>query len=302
MAGGSGSVREVLNQAVIELLLACRRDGMGEFPGLFAGLPFDERSLARRPLGRVDWEPFSLLLDRVAEARGGPPGMLALGRRTFHDHPLSDLLRLLVGPRHLYRLVLGSISPWLWPALRMGHAFLAGDRLRVEAELPAVARGSLPFWYVVEGSMSSLPTLLGLPDAVAEPLERTPHRLLLALRLPPARTIRSRLQPDEALIRSLELQWSERQAELRTRLGELEASVPAPARPRPSEAARVLWRLTAREEEVVALVLEGLSNREIAERLGCHRGTVEAHLSHVFQKARVGGRVELMGRLLRTEG
>jgi DNA-binding NarL/FixJ family response regulator len=52
--------------------------------------------------------------------------------------------------------------------------------------------------------------------------------------------------------------------------------------------------LTAREREVLALAMEGYSNKEIGARLGLHRKTVEAHLSEVFQKYEIrGGRVEL---------
>ncbi len=52
--------------------------------------------------------------------------------------------------------------------------------------------------------------------------------------------------------------------------------------------------LTPREREVLALAMEGYSNKEIGARLGLHRKTVEAHLSEVFQKYEIrGGRVEL---------
>jgi len=52
--------------------------------------------------------------------------------------------------------------------------------------------------------------------------------------------------------------------------------------------------LTAREREVLALAMEGFSNKEIGARLGLHRKTIEAHLSDVFHKYEIrGGRVEL---------
>jgi len=52
--------------------------------------------------------------------------------------------------------------------------------------------------------------------------------------------------------------------------------------------------LTAREREVLALAMEGYSNKEIGARLGLHRKTVEAHLSDVFHKYEIrDGRVEL---------
>lgn len=43
-------------------------------------------------------------------------------------------------------------------------------------------------------------------------------------------------------------------------------------------------RLTRRESEVALLVGTGLSNREIAQRLGLSVGTVKLHVHHIFQK------------------
>jgi DNA-binding NarL/FixJ family response regulator len=48
--------------------------------------------------------------------------------------------------------------------------------------------------------------------------------------------------------------------------------------------------LTGREVEVLALVAEGLSNREIGERLVLSRHTVARHLSNIMTKLGVGSR------------
>ncbi|WP_233571577.1 helix-turn-helix transcriptional regulator [Cellulomonas triticagri] len=50
--------------------------------------------------------------------------------------------------------------------------------------------------------------------------------------------------------------------------------------------------LTAREAEVLALVAEGLSNRQIGERLYISGKTVSVHVSRVLGKLGVGGRTE----------
>jgi DNA-binding CsgD family transcriptional regulator len=51
--------------------------------------------------------------------------------------------------------------------------------------------------------------------------------------------------------------------------------------------------LTPTELEVVRLVVDGLNNPEIGRRLFMSRGTVKAHLSHVYAKLGVANRTEL---------
>lgn len=59
--------------------------------------------------------------------------------------------------------------------------------------------------------------------------------------------------------------------------------------------------LTEREKEVVGLVVTGLTNAEVAERLSIKMGTVRIHLHHVFVKLNVRNRTELATMQLREE-
>jgi DNA-binding NarL/FixJ family response regulator len=52
--------------------------------------------------------------------------------------------------------------------------------------------------------------------------------------------------------------------------------------------------LTPREEQVVALVADGLSNREIAQELGLSEHTVKKYLFRIFDKLGISSRVELV--------
>jgi NarL family two-component system response regulator LiaR len=59
------------------------------------------------------------------------------------------------------------------------------------------------------------------------------------------------------------------------------------------------YNLTEREMEVLALLVEGLNNREIAERLIVSRATAKAHVSHIFDKMGVSNRAEAITLALR---
>jgi DNA-binding NarL/FixJ family response regulator len=52
-------------------------------------------------------------------------------------------------------------------------------------------------------------------------------------------------------------------------------------------------KLTARENQVVSLLVAGKSNREIGEALGIDAGTVKAHMGRIMRKTGVGNRIEL---------
>jgi DNA-binding NarL/FixJ family response regulator len=57
-----------------------------------------------------------------------------------------------------------------------------------------------------------------------------------------------------------------------------------------------LTTLTERQRQVAMLACQGLSNRQIAEKLGVAEGTVKIHLNAIYEKLDVRSRTALMVR------
>ncbi len=66
----------------------------------------------------------------------------------------------------------------------------------------------------------------------------------------------------------------------------------------PSETETLAADLTRRENEVLALLVKGMSNPEIAERLVISRATVKVHVSSILSKLGVGSRAEAIALAL----
>ncbi|HQC70462.1 MAG TPA: helix-turn-helix transcriptional regulator, partial [Sedimentibacter sp.] len=64
---------------------------------------------------------------------------------------------------------------------------------------------------------------------------------------------------------------------------------------------KTLDPLTAREEEVLQLILSGKTNREIAELLFISENTVKTHARNIFSKYDVGSRAELISTILKNQ-
>ncbi|BCN81481.1 response regulator [Prescottella equi] len=77
----------------------------------------------------------------------------------------------------------------------------------------------------------------------------------------------------------------------------------------PPVASRVLDRmrrpdqaLTAREAELLSLLAEGLTNKELGKRLFISEATVKTHLAHIYAKLGVDSRAAAVSIALRREG
>jgi DNA-binding NarL/FixJ family response regulator len=61
------------------------------------------------------------------------------------------------------------------------------------------------------------------------------------------------------------------------------------------------WQLSARQRSVLALLVDGLGNREIAVRLGCTIGTIENHVTKLLKRATVDNRAALTATFWKTQ-
>ncbi len=75
----------------------------------------------------------------------------------------------------------------------------------------------------------------------------------------------------------------------------IQIDVPSPIR---GEALPDSYGLTPREHEVLALMVEGLNNPDIAERLVVSRSTAKAHVSNILSKLGVSNRAEAISLAL----
>lgn len=69
--------------------------------------------------------------------------------------------------------------------------------------------------------------------------------------------------------------------------------------PEENEAKDIYAALTAREREILTLLAEGLSNREIADRLTLSLSTVQTHYAHIMEKLKLQNRAELIKYAIR---
>ena len=73
----------------------------------------------------------------------------------------------------------------------------------------------------------------------------------------------------------------------------LVSSEEAVSRAKEAMTEKSLVGLTERERQIMLLVSEGLSNKEIARRLNVSDGTIKVHLHHIFQKLDISNRTSL---------
>jgi len=95
-----------------------------------------------------------------------------------------------------------------------------------------------------------------------------------------------------ALARAAGATWLAEQLEVLARRGRLAVASEDGAAPAPPDDALDRLGLTERERAVLELVAQGLSNREIGEKLFVSENTVKTHSSRLFDKMSVNRRMQ----------
>jgi DNA-binding CsgD family transcriptional regulator len=88
------------------------------------------------------------------------------------------------------------------------------------------------------------------------------------------------------------------ESELQIERAETEAAVRTSST-LPAGGSRIHSLLTAREIEVMELLVHGSTNKQIAERFVVTEGTVKAHVTHIYRKLHAANRAEAVHRYMR---
>jgi DNA-binding CsgD family transcriptional regulator len=244
---------------------------------------------------------------RPAEQLGWALVLEARGRlRLAQDRPEEALADLLEAGKHWQALAWSHPGLTVWRSeaaralVRLGEQEEAWRLAAEQLELARATQLPRPIGAaaLAAGMVATpRPSLRLLREAV-DLLERTQAKLELARALvelgAAVRREGKRVAARETLRRGLELAH---RAGARPLAEHARAElVAAGARPRRPVFSGV-DALTASELRVARLAADGLTNREIAERLFVTERTVETHLRHAFQKLDISSRLQLPGAL-----
>jgi DNA-binding CsgD family transcriptional regulator len=66
------------------------------------------------------------------------------------------------------------------------------------------------------------------------------------------------------------------------------------------EAFSATYGLSAQQSEVLRLTVSGLHAKEVADRLGCSRRTIDAHWTRIFAKTETNSQIAVLASLIRS--
>lgn len=248
----------------------------------FRGMPFDANTV--RALSNVSWDDFCVVTERLEELCGGPERCRQLLQQSYHEvlPELHWLTESVTCPVTFARLALEVISPIIYQGCSFAVRDAGPHQLHVALRLRQGARPSLTFFRASIGELQALPRHLGLePASVSADFsaQHGDYELLLPRSKPGTRPGAAARAGESAL--------------------GLAGAAEGPARTDVEarlKAVQLGMALTTRQWQVLGCVIEGASNKEIAEQLGCAENTIELHVTKLLQKAGVASRTRLIAQ------
>lgn len=291
---------------VVKMALDSARKAGVDVDLLTAGLSFDARSLRRRRIGRVPWDDYCRIIERTEIALGGPDEFDSAARAYYMSVPpqLRRLFGAMVSAKALYRFVHTTVDPVFFPNLDFGYDELPGDRIRLSW---CLRPGSRPCRSLFRGGLATVPYVachLGLPPAKVDIEELTDRSCVAIVHVLASHTLLARAHRAsvpalrDAAMWLIDLYAGEARAESDRLSALLEQRSPASEpdvlqRMRSFERAR---GLTAKQAEVLALVVRGFTNKEIARELDCAENTVEFHMTQLLRRSGTDSRAQLIAK------
>lgn len=246
----------------------------------------------------VSWDAYVDIIDRLRDRLGSDNALaVAAGDLPVVTPQVSAFAAHFVSAERLTRFFAQVLDPRIWPCVSVTYEDLGHRVVRVVHAIPDHYRGSRAFFAAGVGAWETTPCRLGLPPAEMVDVDLGPKRGAYTMRVPEAKTISARLK-SRALEALARFAVNELEADAET-IGRKFAIAAGVAKSTPNARAAARWRLTKRESEVLALILRGQSNKEIATELRSAVKTIEGHIASLLRKSATHSRVALVASCLR---
>ena len=201
-----------------------------------------------------------------------------------------------VRAQEFVRFIFASFDVAAYPDMRFEVRDLPDGTVDLEVWLPEEYRDSTVWFLANVGALKTMTRHLGLPPIEVEG-QYGSHHGRYRMRFPIESQARAgEMTPTMAAMTELV-------TTMRADLERVTSEVPAGV----DHATRLKqlvrkWDLTTRQEQVLGLVCQGRSNKQIAADLACAVRTVEIHVSDILRKAKLDSRAQLVAAFAAPEG
>lgn len=271
---------------------------------LYEGFPaLAPRGAGKRPTppSWMDWDDFAVLWERLEEATGGPEGFARAAHLAVSvAYPeFRALAGVFMSPVAVFRFFMFRHMRTSFRNVDVEELdFSADDVLRWRETIQPQYRPCPAYHRASRTFSTMMPLPLGLPAATSAMTILTERSAEFVVRLPAHPPLAKRgVHAASSVLTLVAAQIDEAYALIGDRLRAKPATggdgVLAAGWPERLE-------LSNRQRDVLALVVKGRANTEIATLLGCSERNVEFHVGRILRAARVASRSELLVKVLRS--